>query len=218
MKITQITNKDKEYIERYGLSLNKLVGCEHHSYESGEFVLESGKPLDYLYIVMDGTSKVFANASNGKDLVLCYYVSREILGDMELMLGAENADCTVVAVSNVEFTAIPIKENLTELKTNVKFLNKIGTSLSGKLLSSSKSFATAALYTGEERLCSYIMANARHGMFTEVLKDVAAATGLSYRHMFRILNKLCKEGILEKKESGYKVLSPDALEKKCCGK
>lgn len=54
----------------------------------------------------------------------------------------------------------------------------------------------------------------RNGVFREPLSDTAQSVAVSYRHVFRIMNKLCAQGILEKTEEGFRILDPEALRRR----
>ena len=217
MKRRRIELEDRELLLQYSLDDLELMDCQLCTFDVGEVILSQGCTMEYLYLVVSGTAKVFINARNGKNLILSYYVSKEILGDIELTLGDYRASTTAIAVSEFSCIGIPFLQNSVYLKQNIEFMNIISKSLSTKLLNSCNAYTAAALHTSEERLCSYIMMAEHNGKFTDVLVDVAQSVGMSYRHIFRIMNKLCKDGILEKTEGGFRILSRERLKKKSLG-
>lgn len=185
--------------------------CQY--FQAGETILREGAFMEQLLIVMDGTAKVCATASNGRDLVLCYYLSDGLVGDIELMTDDHEATTTIIAITDFECIALPYRIYGADLKSNITFLNKTGRELSLKLLRSSKSFLSTALHSGEERLCTYILQTSHNGIFSETLTDVARLIGISYRHLFRILNQLCEQGILVKFSTGYRIINRRELER-----
>lgn len=203
----------KEHLEQ----LSGYHICPEHAflltYRSGETILQEGMPIDYLLIVIEGTAKVCACSANGRDLVLCYYVCEGILGDVELMTDRYEATTTITAVTDFRCIALPLRLYAAALKANVTFLNITGRELSQKLLLSSKNYLATALHSGEERLCSYILQEAHNDVFCETLTDVARLIGISYRHLFRILNQLCGNGVLVKAANGYHIVNREKLEK-----
>ena len=108
MKSVLPGSEEREVLLTYGLEERGLVNCRVHIYESGEYVLRQGSPIESFFVVIKGTAKVCVNAENGKSLVLCSYVSEGILGDIELMLDEETASTTVIAASQLSCIAIPI--------------------------------------------------------------------------------------------------------------
>ncbi|MDD3411644.1 MAG: helix-turn-helix domain-containing protein, partial [Eubacteriales bacterium] len=147
-------------------------------------------------------------------LILCYYVSSGILGDVELMLPDRTATSTVIALSPFRCVCVPFRQNAARLTQNIGFMNHVAAGLSQKLVVSSGSYAASALNTAEERLCAYILAAARDGLFTEVLSEVAQSVGMSYRHLFRVIGRLCGEGVLQRTDGGFRILDPTLLKAK----
>ena len=214
VKKSPIQNEDKHILLQYGLDPLALKDCHISTFEAGEGILRQGITMDYLYLIVSGKAKVYIHAKNGKSLILCYYVSKEILGDIELSLGNYIAATTAIAVTAFRCIAIPFSKNEAYMKRNVDFMNLISCSLSTKLLSSCNAHAASALHTSEERLCSYILMAEHIGKFTDVLIDVAQSVGMSYRHIFRLMNKLCSSGILEKTQGGYCIRNRELLKQK----
>lgn len=214
MKRSGLKEKHFQKLAEYGICVDSVKGCSCLRYEAGEVILQEGMPIESLFIVVEGKAKVCAAAQNGKNLVLCYYISNGILGDIELMQNMQCADSSIIALTDFECISIPYHNNIKELKTNVSFLNRVASELAFKVMQSSDNHVSAALYSGEERLCTYILQTAHKGVFNDTLTDVAASVGMSYRHMFRILTQLCKEGVLEKKKSGYHIVDRISLEER----
>lgn len=211
MKKCRLSAEDLELLKQYGLEQSKLAGICALDVSAGETLLRQGEMLDDLYIVQGGTAKVCINSRSGKNLIICYYVSDGIFGDVELMSDVRAASTTVIAVSALRVAAVPIGSNEEYLKGDLAFMNVIAAGLAGKLARSSAAYAASALSTGEERLCAYILRTEHNGIFADVLSDVAQYVGMSYRHVFRVINSLCAVGILEKTDRGYRILDRDAL-------
>ncbi|MFR3758601.1 MAG: cyclic nucleotide-binding domain-containing protein, partial [Hungatella sp.] len=174
----------KEHAARlaeYGLQNIPLNACCCLRFSAGEEVLHEGQPISWLSIVVDGNAKVCRTAPNGKSLILCYNISRGLIGEVELMARQFNATCSVKAVTDFECIAVSYQNCLAELKTNLVFLNKLGTELAEKLTTSSDNFTSTALCTGEQRLCAYILQNSHRGLFRDTLTDVSCSVGMSYR-------------------------------------
>lgn len=211
MKKEELTAEDLEELCRYGLEPEGMRGVQALSLEPKELLLRQGEIMDCLYILHGGTARVCINARNGKNLIICCYVSRGVLGDVEVMRADRRASTTVIAVLPLRLVAIPILMNEAYLKGNLAFMNSIAASLSEKLLTSGNAHAASALYTSEERLCSYILMAEHGGVFSDVLADTAQSVGMSYRHLCRVIGGLCAEGILQKTECGYKIIDRGLL-------
>ena len=133
------------------------------------------------------------------------------MGDIELMTNTYVAATSIAAVTDFECISLPYKRNAADLKNNIEFMNRVGYELALKLLGSSKSRVNASLYSGEARLCSYILEAAQGDKFDDTLTDTACSIGISYRHLLRLVNKLCQDKVLEKKKKGFAVTDRKAL-------
>ncbi len=211
MQSSHLKKEHLNKLEEYGISNMNLDAGLCLRFDAGETILHEGMPIFHLFIVVKGKAKVCTIAKNGKDLVLCYYISDGIIGDIELMSNACIAATSVIAITDFECIALPNKKYAAYLKNNLAFLNRLGSELSLKLLHSSKNYVFTALYSGEERLCSYILQSSNNDIFNDVLTDVSSSIGMSYRHMFRLLNQLCMDGILDKRDNGYLILDRNEL-------
>lgn len=203
-------------LNAYGLNPDLLSGCQLHRYASGETIFRQGCALETLLFVIRGTAKVCLNARNGRNLILCYYASEGMLGDVEFATGESAATTTVIAVTDFLCAAVPLSENAESLKGNLAFMNRVADGLSRKLLRSCDAHVASALYTSEQRICSYILMARRNGWFREYLTDTAQTVGVSYRHVLRIMNALCDAGILSKTGAGYKIEDMEALQNRSC--
>lgn len=211
MQSSHLKKQHLNKLESYGINNMPLDACLCLKFEAGETILQEGDPIIYLLFVVKGKAKVCTIAKNGRDLVLCYYISDGIMGDIEFMTNTYIVATSVIAVTDFECIALPFKKYAADLKNNLAFLNRLGSELSIKLLQSSKSYVYTALCSGEERLCSYILQASHNNIFNDVLTDVSSSIGMSYRHMFRLLNQLCTQGLLEKRDSGYLIIDRDEL-------
>jgi AraC-like DNA-binding protein len=94
---------------------------------------------------------------------------------------------------------------------NLTFMTTLAKGLSENLISSSHNYTSNALYSGEQRLCTYILQGAYKNYFFDNLTDVAATIGISYRHLLRLLNKLCDDAILKREKRRFQILDKEQL-------
>ena len=174
-------------------------------FRPGEIILREGMPMEYFLFVISGKAKVCSATASGKDLLLCYYVSEGIIGDIELMTDTLIAGTTVSAVTEFLCIGLPYAKYARALKGDLLFINWVGRELSMKLLRNSKNGAITALHSGEERLCAHILLTAHDSIFSENLTDAARSIGISYRHLLRVLSRLCSENIMLKENNGYRI-------------
>ena len=70
------------------------------------------------------------------------------------------------------------------------------------------------LYTAEMRLCRYILDASDGDRFRDVMMDVAYSIGVSYRHLYRMMGVLCRDGILQKNQTGYRICDRARLQER----
>ena len=102
MKQLPMSDKHREKLLEYGLGDMYPESCCTVSYKAGEILLREGMPLTWLGIIVFGKAKICSTAPNGRNLVLCYYISEGIIGDLELMTGLKTATTTIAAITDFE--------------------------------------------------------------------------------------------------------------------
>lgn len=195
-----------------GLPPDALSGAAALRFAQGEAVCTAGRPLAYLMLVLSGRAKVSVLAENGRELLLCFSQAGDIIGDLELMLGTSTAETSIRAMTDVICAGVPLARNRETLRTHTEFLNRAGAALAGKLKRSTENCSHIILYPLEARLCAYIAATARSGMFAEPLTETAELIGTSYRHLLRALERLTAEGLIAHAGRGhYRIVNAAAL-------
>lgn len=212
-KINDIKIKNK-YIEEY--KINSFFShdlepfMELILFKKNEYICRENEKLNYLYFFILGKAKVFTTLSNGKSLLLCFYNSFKMLGDVELPNG-DNVFNNVQAIEDTYCIGIPVEKLRLSLLKDAKFLKYLSISIGEKLNRCSKNSSINLLYPLENRLASYIIAAGEricsNGMtvirFNENLIEISELLGASYRHLLRTLNILCSKGALLKEYSYY---------------
>lgn len=211
MKISQPQARDLEIARNYGLDPERLLHLRRMEFSPREQILTQGDRLSALLLVLSGKSKVCSLVNNGKNLILNYFISHGIIGDIELMTTDKIISTTQIALSEFHCLLIPLAKNEVYLKGNIIFMNHLAEELAQKLLSSSRNYLSAAFCSGEQRLSAYILETAYKDYFADNLVDVAATIGLSYRQMFRLLNRLLDAKIIERYLDGFRILDAKRL-------
>lgn len=206
-----LNNADKALLREYGLDWVDYKKAQHLLYDAGEYLSREGEALRNVYFVVSGRAKVMLGLSDGKQIILAYFISNGIIGDVELMTNVQTNQSTIQAVTDFECIALPIDEYKAKLKENNAFVNLVGKELAEKLKQRALNGAITTLQPLESRLCAYILQTATGGLFCEQLTEVALMVGASYRHLLRCLEKLCNDGILEKKARKYRIADREAL-------
>lgn len=172
-------------------------------FEKCELICREGEISEYLYVLVEGKVKIFTTSPQDKTLVLCFKTPLEVVGDIEYVRES-NIVNTVQAVSPVVMLRIHY-EWLAELASDyaplLKFLLKI---ISHKFYIDSNFSNFNLMYPVEVRLASYLLSISTEEAGTVVheeldafnLTDIANLIGTSYRHLNRVIQKLCADGLI----------------------
>ena len=187
-------------------------------FDKYEYLSREEEDLEYLLFFIQGKAKVFKTLPNGRNLLLAFYNSIRVIGDIEIVKN-QSATSTIQALSTCYCLAIPMKKARLELTNDRKFLKFTCESLAEKLAAVSMNSSINLLYHLENRWASYInefLTNDEDSNiyidFDENLVNIAELLGSSYRHLLRTLNTLSKKGVLEKEDGKYKVINKVLLE------
>ena len=215
-------------IEKYynHLEMSKIFDKDIKNYlqliefEPNEYISRDGEDLAYFLFLVKGKAKVFKTLPNGKSLLLSFYTSLRVIGDMEIVR-SQQATATLQSLSTCYCLAIPMDIARKELTEDSKFLTFTCESLAEKLNAVSVNSSINLLYPLENRLSSYINESLNYSSnekdnsyinFGENLVNLAELLGSSYRHLLRTLKSLCEKKVLEKQDKGYKVINKSLLE------
>ncbi|MGQ8875187.1 Crp/Fnr family transcriptional regulator [Paenibacillus sp. TSA_86.1] len=198
-----------DYLKQYQL---EAVFHEHlrpHmticQFEKCELICREGEASEYLYVLVEGKIKIFTTSPQDKTLVLCFKTPLEVVGDIEYVRES-NIVNTVQAVSPVVMLRIHYRW-LTELASDyaplLQFLLKI---ISHKFYIDSNFSNFNLMYPVEIRLASYLLSISTDEGNTVLheeldafnLTDIANLIGTSYRHLNRVIQKLCADGYIER--------------------
>jgi CRP-like cAMP-binding protein len=172
-------------------------------FEKCELICREGETSEYLYVLVEGKVKIFTTSPQDKTLVLCFKTPLEVVGDIEY-IRESNIVNTVQAVSPVVMLRIHyqwLAELASDYAPLLKFLLKI---ISHKFYIDSNFSNFNLMYPVEVRLASYLLSISTEEAGTVVheeldafnLTDIANLIGTSYRHLNRVIQKLCADGLI----------------------
>lgn len=181
------------------------------TFEKNEIVSGKVGQQEYLFFFLRGKLQVCADLSNGKSLLVCFYTSFQMLGDLEFF-GIDTSDTTTRAVVPCTFLTLCVTEIRRQLNRDPVFLRYMAKSLAQKLAAVAHNSSINQLYPLENKLASYIIQLQYAGLFLENLTHMADLLGTSYRHLLRTIRAFVDEGILAHTEIGYRILDRSRLE------
>lgn len=172
-------------------------------FPKGELIYRKDSQRQYLLFFLSGKVKVCSNLSNGKSMLICFYTSFRLLGDLEFYeMNTSSSSFAVEPCLCIAVRTTPIRSRLLE---DPKFLQMISRSLADKLTRATKNSAVNLLYPLENKLASYIYQVSQDNFFSENLTRLSELLGASYRHLLRTMKEFVSEGILEKCPDGYRI-------------
>lgn len=122
------------------------------------------------------------------------------------------AASSVQAVEDSYCLYIPFDKCRNLLLNDLFFLRSIVYNLSEAVY---KSNAKASINQGlspKNRVIAYIFNTEKNDKFSSNIKDMSEFTGISERHLFRILNELVQNEYIFKEKSHYKIIDREGLE------
>ncbi|PFY14392.1 hypothetical protein COL47_22760 [Bacillus toyonensis] len=175
-------------------------------FEKGKFICNIDDEMDRLYFVVKGKVKVYTITPEGKKLILRFINPLAVVGDLELIQKSKTHN-VVEACSDVVAISISNTVIRNKLLHDPIFMNFLLENIANTLKISTRFTALNLLYPVEVRVASYLLSistDSNGNMYKEDLDatsipSIADFIGVSYRHVIRVLQKLNKEKLIEKK-------------------
>lgn len=205
--------QDSDKIDRYlqALQLEAVFNdsikpyLSLYRFEQGEPICTQGEPSQYLYVLVKGKIKIYTTSAEGRTLVISFKTPLEVIGDIEYIRSIDIIN-TVEAVSAVTMIGVPYRELKKHSSEHAPFLQFLLEIITQKFFIKSHSMSFNLMHPVEVRLASYLLSvsfDETDAMFkghlrASGLKDAANLIGTSYRHINRVLQKFCAEGLIER--------------------
>ena len=213
-------SKLNHYIDKFSIdeifTKNVKDKMELHYFKKGSHICVKGETLDYFYFFVKGRAKVYISTPNGKSLLIRFYSPLQVIGDVEITCD-ETADCNIQAIEDCLCIAMPLYM-VQEISTyDPKFLSFVCKHLSYKLTTTSASTSLNILYPLENRLASYLLAlypnhlSQENKVVTDNFTQLAELLGADYRHLLRVIDKLCSKNIIRKEKKSLIIINREAL-------
>ncbi|TFE24513.1 Crp/Fnr family transcriptional regulator [Cohnella luojiensis] len=189
-----------------------------YSFDQGELICSQGEPSQYLYVLVKGKLKIYTTSAEGKSLILSFKTPLEVIGDIEYVRGTDIIN-TVEAVSSVSMIGVHhrwLKKYGRDYSPLLRFLLEI---ITRKFYVKSNSMSFNLMYPVEARLASYLLSVSfdesdsqyKGQLSTASLRDAANLIGTSYRHLNRVIQQFCTEGLIERNKGFLFVKDRDGL-------
>ena len=192
---------------------------ELYQLTKGEPLCNIGEQLDYMYFLVKGKLRITTTQPNGKSLLLMFYNPLSIVGDVEFTTNLPvRVNVESVCVSHL--IRIDFKSLSKSFEKYPEFLRYILKTISYKLYSLSNYTSISLLYPVENRFASYLISNtgndqnliAIDGKGNLKLTEIAELIGTSYRHLNRVVQKLCNLSIIGRSRESIIIINKDKLD------
>ncbi|MNS73259.1 Regulatory protein YeiL [compost metagenome] len=222
MKEIQDRTRLKSYLELYQLGAvfdeRLLPHLSLYSFEQGELICSQGEPAHNLYVLVKGKVKIYTTSAEGKTLILSFKTPLDVIGDIEYVQGIEIIN-TVEAVSSVVMIGIHHRWLVKYAQDYPPFLQFLLGIITQKFFLKSNFLSFNLMHPVEVRLASYLLSvsyddsdSKFEGQLSSLsLKDAANLIGTSYRHLNRVIQKFCAEGLIERSKGSIRVKNREGL-------
>lgn len=159
-----------------------------NSFSRGEKITVQGEQLSRVILIKKGVVKCFLMEENGKEYIVEFLGSGEIIGEVEVIKNT-NCLCSVEALSGVEVYAVGIPFFRSLIKNDLRLNNILLESFAERIINTSSRASYQQLYTTEHTLTQLIKMQEKQGI--QISKeDMAAYLGITVRSLNRILKDL----------------------------
>lgn len=211
----------KEFLHQYDIEqvFNEeiMAYLSLYSFEQGELICSQGEATHYLYVLVKGKVKIFTTSEEGKTLILNFKTPLEVIGDIEYVQQIDTIN-TVEAVSPV--VMIGVRQSVLRRLSNshAPFLQFLLDIITKKFYVKSESMRINLMYPVEVRLASYLLSVVYDEneavvsrQLTASITDTANLIGTSYRHLNRVIQEFCREGLVERCKGGILIKDLEGL-------
>lgn len=178
--------------------LSELVNlARERSFTPNEFIFWDGDTPDWFYVVAEGKVKVLKHSSSGKEFIIAFFGSGEMVGEVAVF---ENKPypASAQAITETRVVAIKREDFLSFLANRPQVALRIINILGGRLREAQGRLRDLAAERVEQRLASVLlMLSAKLGLtlpFTR--QEIADMAGTTTETAIRVMSHLKDRGII----------------------
>lgn len=206
----------QHYIEQFQLQnvlpAQLLQQLTLKSFHKGEHIILQGELPQYLYFLVEGRLKIFAESDEGRKLIIAFIQPFSVLGDIELIQRKPYLN-TVEAITDCKLLALPISTVHDLGLQHAPFINYLLDEITGKFYANAYSSHFNLLHSVDVRFASYLLSITAEMNYVSIhhIRDVADLIGTSYRHLNRIIAQLVEQGLIERSQRTIRILNREEL-------
>ncbi len=217
MKTLKELSQIESYIKNHHLEAlfdhHQMGVLQLHQFQQHEFIVEEKTDVKYLYLVLEGESRVSPASINGKSGLLEFIFPMDVIGCLEYF-AKDQYYYSVEALSVCTFLAIPVSSIETHFTHNIPFYKYMCENMAKLMKRTSSRYSSSLLYPLKNRLAKYL-SDVSSMQNTSSIKinqtQTAEYFGVTSRHLRRILAELEDELILSRQGSHIKITDMDKL-------
>ncbi len=158
------------------------------SFSAGDQILVQDHQLSHVMMIKEGIVKCFLAEENGKEYIVEFLGSGEIIGEVELIKNI-NCLCSIEALNEVTVYAVKIPFFKALIKNDLALNHLLLESFAERIINTSSRASYQQLYTIEHTLKQLLQMQAKQNIHISK-KDMAAYLGITVRSLNRILKDL----------------------------
>lgn len=205
------------YIKKY--NINQYFGFDISdkvdllSFKKNEIIISQGYPSQYLYMLVKGKVSLYSiTEENGKGIEIGSITPFHFIGEMASLQNKEPYN-NVQAKSDVYTLSLSYNRYRKDLLNDPVFLRFIIETLFKRCENLNNKISAYQNDSSKQMIAKFILLNNTNGIMNTTIKNCADTVGCSYRHLIRVLNQLCDEKILEKKDKKYYIINKTELKR-----
>lgn len=171
----------------------------------GQILCSKGDEINSMYFLVEGKVKIYTSTLDDKRLILRFQKALGLIGDIEFIQGTPVLH-TIETSTECFVLKLPYQVLRKAAVNDPQFLIFLLDILANKFRAKTDAATLNLLYPVEVRVASYLLSTQAddEGLFYHEeaegssMVDIADMVGTSYRHLNRVIKKLCNDKVIER--------------------
>lgn len=185
------------------------AGMRERAYSPGEVLLQQGAEPTEVVIIREGVVKAQVLEENGREYILGFSGSGEILGENETFLGVPVRAC-ITAINEVRATVLSAALFQQWIDIDRDFRRLIFRGLAARLYALTGRASAQVLYPLEYTVLKYLYLS-RGALSGFGKEDLASYFGTSLRSLNRLLKGLEDKGLITRSGGGLRIITEESV-------
>ena len=191
-------------------------------FRKNEIILQAEDTNEYMYMILNGKTKVVQTTEDGKEILLAMHQSGEFFGEMSLIDG-KTSPATVIATEDSSAAIISKKDFYSLVKTQEKVLDNLLLILCSRYRESWEKIQLLNLKNASERIkILFLMLSDKYGEKTAegvtlniklTHQEIADMTGMARETVTRVIDRCQQDGEISVLKNKFIHLSANFLQK-----